>query len=79
MNREYGAGDRDQGFELAAAFDDAPVAFAQEGVGTGGASNPGLIAQLDYALRRIDSEIIYFGRTNHQPDNAFNRHPLPPP
>ena len=21
-------------------------------------------------LRRIDSEIIHFGRTNHQPDNA---------
>jgi hypothetical protein len=31
-----GAGDRDQGFEFAAAFDDAPVAFAQEGVGFGG-------------------------------------------
>ena len=31
-----GAGDRDQGFEFAAAFDDAPVAFAEEGVGLGG-------------------------------------------
>ena len=31
-----GAGDRDQGFEFAAAFDDAPVAFAEEGVGAGG-------------------------------------------
>jgi hypothetical protein len=31
-----GAGDGDQGFELAAALDDAPVAFAQEGVGPGG-------------------------------------------
>ena len=33
---ENGAGDRDQGLELAAAFDDAPVAFAEEGVGLGG-------------------------------------------
>jgi hypothetical protein len=24
-------------------------------------------------LRRIDSEIIHFGRTNHQPDNALLR------
>jgi hypothetical protein len=24
-------------------------------------------------LRRIDSEIIHFGRTNHQPDNAQRR------
>ena len=31
-----GAGDRDQGFEFAAAFDDAPVALAEEGVGFGG-------------------------------------------
>ena len=31
-----GARDRDQGFELAAAFDDAAVAFAEEGVGLGG-------------------------------------------
>ena len=31
-----GAGDRDQGLELAAALDDAPVAFAEEGVGLGG-------------------------------------------
>ena len=31
-----GAGDRDQGFEFAAAFDEAPVAFAEEGVGSGG-------------------------------------------
>ena len=31
-----GAGDRDQGLEFAAAFDDAPVAFAEEGVGFGG-------------------------------------------
>ena len=31
-----GAGDRDQGFEFAAAFDDAPVALAEEGVGLGG-------------------------------------------
>jgi hypothetical protein len=23
-------------------------------------------------LRRIDSEIIHFGRTNHQPDNAHS-------
>jgi len=33
---EDGAGDRDQGLEFAAAFDDAPVAFAKEGVGFGG-------------------------------------------
>ena len=31
-----GAGDRNQGFELAAAFDQTPVAFAEEGVGFGG-------------------------------------------
>ena len=31
-----GARDRDEGFELAAAFDEAPVAFAEEGVGFGG-------------------------------------------
>jgi len=31
-----GAGDRDEGFEPAAAFDDAPVAFVEEGVGLGG-------------------------------------------
>src|SRR5512133_1052540 len=31
-----GAGDGDEGLELAAAFDDAPVAFAEEGVGAGG-------------------------------------------
>ena len=31
-----GAGDRDEGLEFAAAFDDAPVAFAEEGVGLGG-------------------------------------------
>src|SRR5919201_4996877 len=30
-----GAGDGDQGLELATAFDDAPVAFAEEGVGPG--------------------------------------------
>ncbi|HTY32059.1 MAG TPA: hypothetical protein VMD50_11725, partial [Mycobacterium sp.] len=33
---EDGAGDRDQGLEFAAAFDDAAVAFTQEGVGFGG-------------------------------------------
>ena len=27
-------------------------------------------------LRRIDSEIIHFGRTNHQPDNAGYRYPI---
>lgn len=32
-DREDGAGDRYQGFEFAAAFDDAPVAFTEEGVG----------------------------------------------
>ncbi len=31
-----GAGDRDEGFEFAAAFDDAPVAFAEKGVRLGG-------------------------------------------
>ena len=31
-----GAGNRDQGFELAAALDDPPVAFAEEGVSPGG-------------------------------------------
>ena len=31
-----GAGDGDQGLALAAAFDDAPVALAEEGVGLGG-------------------------------------------
>src|SRR6266545_8296703 len=31
-----GAGDGDQGFELAAAFDQTPVALAEEGVGLGG-------------------------------------------
>src|SRR5512133_4386888 len=31
-----GPGDGDEGLELAAAFDDAPVAFAEEGVGAGG-------------------------------------------
>src|SRR6202171_4002512 len=30
-----GAGDRDQGLELAATFDDAAVALAEEGVGSG--------------------------------------------
>ena len=33
---EDGAGDRDERLEFAAAFDDAPVAFAEEGVGLGG-------------------------------------------
>ena len=33
---EEGAGDRDQGFEFAAAFDQAPVALAEKGVGLGG-------------------------------------------
>src|ERR1700741_1774359 len=33
---QEGARDRDQGLELAAAFDDAPVAFTQEGGGLGG-------------------------------------------
>lgn len=33
---EYRAGDGDQGFCLAAVFDDAPVAGAEEGVGAGG-------------------------------------------
>src|SRR5215472_9237297 len=32
-----GPGDGDQGLELAAAADDPPVAFAEEGVGAGGA------------------------------------------
>ena len=36
MIPEDGAGDRDQGLEFAAAFDDAPVAFTEEGVGLGG-------------------------------------------
>ena len=31
-----GAGDGDEGFELAPAADDPPVAFAEGGVGTGG-------------------------------------------
>jgi hypothetical protein len=31
-----GAGDSDQGLELAAALDDPPVALAEEGVGLGG-------------------------------------------
>src|SRR6266568_9495671 len=31
-----GAGDGDQGFELAAALDQTPVALAEEGVGLGG-------------------------------------------
>jgi hypothetical protein len=31
-----GAGDGDQGLELAAAFDQASIAFAEEGVGLGG-------------------------------------------
>jgi hypothetical protein len=30
--------DRDQGLEFAATFDDAPVAFTEEGVGFGGRS-----------------------------------------
>ena len=34
-DHQDGAGDRDQGFELAAAFDDPPVALAEEGVGLG--------------------------------------------
>jgi hypothetical protein len=29
-------------------------------------------------LRRIDSEIIHFGRTNHQPDNAVADPPCRP-
>src|SRR6267142_5775577 len=33
---QEGAGDRDQGLELAAAFDDAAVALAEEGVGARG-------------------------------------------
>ena len=33
-----GAGDRDEGFEFAAAFDDAPVALAEEGVGLAAAA-----------------------------------------
>ena len=33
---ENGAGDRDQGLELAAALDDAAVALTEEGVGSGG-------------------------------------------
>ncbi len=33
---EDGAGDGDEGFAFASAFDDAPVAFAEEGVGAGG-------------------------------------------
>ena len=33
---EDGAGDGDERLEFAAAFDDAPVAFAEEGVGLGG-------------------------------------------
>jgi hypothetical protein len=33
-----GAGDRDQGLEFAAAFDQAPVALAEEGVGLGQAA-----------------------------------------
>nr|WP_322770044.1 hypothetical protein [Frankia sp. Cr1] len=32
---EDGSGDGDEGLELAAAFDDAPVAFAEERVGLG--------------------------------------------
>ena len=31
-----GAGDRDEGFELASAFDQAPVALTEEGVRSGG-------------------------------------------
>jgi hypothetical protein len=34
---EDGAGYRDEGFEFAAAFDQAAVAFTEEGVGSGGA------------------------------------------
>lgn len=35
-DHQDGASDRDEGFKLAAAFDDAPVALPQEGVGFGG-------------------------------------------
>ena len=37
-----------------------------------------LVRHLAHAdpLRRIDSEIIHFDRTNHQPDNATVRHRL---
>src|SRR6266516_5629857 len=35
-DHQDGAGDRDQGFELADAFDQAAVALAEEGVGLGG-------------------------------------------
>ncbi|TDC66092.1 hypothetical protein E1258_03765 [Micromonospora sp. KC207] len=34
-DRQDGSGDRDQGSGFAAAFDQAPVAFAEEGVGAG--------------------------------------------
>ena len=34
-DHQDGAGDRDEGLELAAAFDQASVAFAEEGVGLG--------------------------------------------
>ena len=35
-DHQDGTGDGDQGLELAAALDDPPVAFAEEGVGPGG-------------------------------------------
>ncbi|WP_123975284.1 hypothetical protein [Streptomyces sp. Ag109_O5-1] len=35
---EYRAGEGDQGFGMSSAFDDAPVAGAEEGVGAGGGS-----------------------------------------
>jgi len=36
-DHQDGAGDRDEGLEFASAFDDAPVPFAQEDLGLGGA------------------------------------------
>ena len=33
---QYGAGDRDESFEFAAAFDETPITLAEEGVGFGG-------------------------------------------
>jgi hypothetical protein len=36
MKEQDGAGDGDQGLELAAALDDPPIAFTEKGVGAGG-------------------------------------------
>ena len=56
IDHQDGAGDRDEGLEFASAFDDAPVPFAQEGLGLGGAGEIISTSFVESAVNQVISK-----------------------